>query len=459
MFALSTALLVGCGDTLDDAAGVDEVGGASGGESSETFVTASTVGPKGGALSLEDGFEMVVPAGALAASTRIAIHRLAEVPDFAAGPVYRVEPVGLKLSVPIQITVPVFDVILPPATERLLFGYAAAVEGEFAEMETVSSEPVTFETSELGFYTSGSLLPHVIAAGEDYPRRIASDATHVYWSSGGNEQRKLSYGNDGVVVRAPIGGGLVEVLTPAQPDPVGVAVNDTHVYWVNGGDGALWEGEGSGGAVMRMPKSGGVPEKLSDEAFPQAIGLDSTHVYWTDAEDDEIRKMPLDGGEVTVLATNQGDPRHLALTDTDVFYTTGEMGVVAKVSKSGGPIVVLSSEGGKTTGITVADGYVYWTNEVNGAVRRVSESGGTPVTVRASTRPTDVVVRGGQLYFTDFIESNLYQVPVSGGVATILLSDQALPWDLHYHAGTNQLIVTAAGKYDFEGELARVALP
>jgi hypothetical protein len=403
---------------------------------------------------------MVVPAGALAASTRIEIHRLAEAPDFAAGPVYRVEPLGLKLAVPIQITVPIFEVVLPPDTQRLLHGYAAAVAGgEFKVMSTTSEEPVTFESSELGFYTSGSPLPHVIAAGEDYPRRIASDATHVYWSSGGNAQRKLSYGNDGVVVRAPIAGGLIEVLTPPQPDPVGVAVNDTHVYWVNGGDGVLWQGEGSGGAVMRMPKSGGVPEKLSDEAFPQAIGLDSTHVYWTDAEDDEIRKMPLNGGDVTVLATNQGDPRHLALTDTSVFYTTGEMGVVAKVSKSGGPIVVLSSEGGKTTAITVSGGYVYWTNELNGAVRRVSESGGTPVTVRASTRPTDVVVRGGQVYFTDFIESNLYQVPVSGGVATILLSDRALPWDLHYHAGTNQLIVTAAGKYDFEGELARVALP
>lgn len=464
VLVLSAALLSGCATGSDDVRETDQVEGASGGEeNSSTFVAATTIGPQGGALTLDDGFGMVIPAGALAASTRIEIHRLTQPPKFAKGPAYRVEPVGLLLTSPAQVTVPVVVSDLPPNTQQVLHGYASpsGVEETYEPVSTTTSpdDVMSFEVSELGYYTSGSPFPHVIAAGEDYPRRIATDATHVYWSSSGNLQRKLDYGNDGVVVRAPIGGGLVEVLTTPQPDPVGVAVNDQHVYWVNGGDGALWEGEGSGGAVMRLPKAGGTPEKLSDEAFPQAIALDATHVYWSDAENDEIRRMPLDGGAVTVLASNQGDPRHLALSDTDVFYTTGEMGVVARVPKTGGVPAVLSSEGGKTTAITVSDGYVYWTNEMSGAVRRVSAYGGTPITIREATRPTALVVNGSQLYFTDLTESNLYKMSVTGGMATILATDQALPWDVKFHAGTNQLILASAGKYDFEGELARVALP
>ncbi len=464
VLVLSAALLSGCATGSDDVRETDRVEGATGGEESPaTFIAGKTIGPQGGAITLDDGFGMVIPAGALAASTRIEIHRLEQPPKFAKGPAYRVEPVGLQLSTPAQVTVPVADSDLPPNTQQVLHGYASpsGVEETYEPVSTTTNpdDVMSFEVSELGYYTSGSPFPHVIAAGEDYPRRIATDATHVYWSSGGNEQRKLDYGNDGVVVRAPIGGGLIEVLTLPQPDPVGVAVNDQYVYWVNGGDGALWEGEGSGGAVMRLPKNGGTPEKLSDEAFPQAIALDATHVYWTDAENDEIRRMPLEGGEVTVLASNQGDPRYLALSDTDVFYTTGEMGVVARVPKAGGASAVLSSEGGKTTAITVSDGYVYWTNELSGAVRRVSAYGGTPITLRQATRPTALVVNGSQLYFTDLTESNLYQMSVTGGVATILATDQALPWDVKFHAGTNQLILASAGKYDFEGELARVALP
>jgi hypothetical protein len=133
--------------------------------------------------------------------------------------------------------------------------------------------------------------------------------------------------------------------------------------------------------------------------------------------------------------------------------------VVAKVSKGGGDPVVLSSEGGNTTALTVQDGFVYWTNELNGTVRRVSVAGGMPITLRNATLPSDVAVYGTDLFFTDIQESNVYSMPVAGGVATILASDQAMPWNLQYHRPTGQLIVATAGKYDFEGGVAKVALP
>ena len=456
------ALVVGCGAATDDPSqsGGDE--GPQTGETGGTNVTAASIGPAGGTITLDDGFSMSIPAGAVDVATNITVRVLTESPHFAAGPAYALEPAGLKFAQPISITLPVFPRTLPPSTVRLLTGYQFDPGmGDFEAMDTphATDTDVTVEAWELSTYTSGSPLPHVIATGEDYPQRIATDDTHVFWSSGGNEQRKLAYGNDGVIVRAPIAGGLIEVLTPAQPDPVGVAVNDTHVYWVNAGDGDLWQGEGTGGAVMRAAKSGGSIEKLSDEHFPQAIALDSKNVFWTDADLDQIRMMPLDGGAVTILASDQGDPRHLALYGNDVFYTTGSWGVVAKVSKGGGAPVVLSSEGGKTTAITAQDGFVYWTNELNGTVRRVAVSGGMPITLRNATLPSDVVVHGTELFFTDIQESNVYSMPVAGGVATILASDQAMPWNLQYHQPTGQLIVATAGKYDFEGGVAKVALP
>lgn len=452
----AAAALAGCvsgGGTPDDPEGTDGTGPQ---EEEEVFATAADVGPTGGVLALQDGFRMVIPAGALISEITIAVQR---VDDGNSNPTYVVEPVGAKLEAPAVITLPTPSVQLPPNTVMAWQGYGSF--GDSSEYEKLnkiaqSATTLTAEAGQLGYYTSGSPDPDVIASGEDYPRRIVADATHIYWASGGNLQRPVAYGNDGVIVRAPIGGGKIEVLTHPQPDPVGVAVNDTHVYWVNAGDGDLWQGSGTGGGVLRVSKSGGPAELLVDQGFPQAIALDATHVYWTEADADEVRKMPIDGGSVTVLAVGAGDPRHIALSDTEVFYTTGELGVVAKVSKSGGAPTVLSSEGGETTAITVHGGYVYWSNEGTGRIRRVAVSGGTPVTLREATQPTGLTAHGDSLYFVDLVESAVYAMPAAGGTATLLAADQPLPWAVHFHEGTNQLIWATAGKYDFEGGLTKL---
>jgi len=71
------------------------------------------VGADGGELALTDGTRVQIPAGALAALTEISITVTtdAAVPEaigVAAGRAYRIEPSGLELAVPAEITLP-FD--------------------------------------------------------------------------------------------------------------------------------------------------------------------------------------------------------------------------------------------------------------------------------------------------------------------------------------------------------------
>jgi hypothetical protein len=102
----STFALAGCSAASDDpsSAGADEQGASIGPEGGEI------VGAKGSKL---EGVKVVIPPGALAATTEIKV-RLANVATplpataTACGPTFEILPAGLKLAVPASVTVP-FD--------------------------------------------------------------------------------------------------------------------------------------------------------------------------------------------------------------------------------------------------------------------------------------------------------------------------------------------------------------
>jgi hypothetical protein len=134
-------------------------------------------------------------------------------------------------------------------------GQAIATDGLFV-----------FWTSDDGTVTSidrgvdaGS--PIQLASGQQKPRGIAVDATHVYWAT------QLG----GTIVKVPKGGGTSIVLTTGVDRPRAIAIDATHVYWASD----------LAGTIGRVSKSGGPPAILADnQSLPLRVAVDGTHVYW-----------------------------------------------------------------------------------------------------------------------------------------------------------------------------------
>lgn len=71
--------------------------------------TGDTVGPEGGQVVSDDGrVTLDIPAGALADDVEISIHEVEAEADGAIGTAYQIEPAGVVLSFPAELT---FDVV------------------------------------------------------------------------------------------------------------------------------------------------------------------------------------------------------------------------------------------------------------------------------------------------------------------------------------------------------------
>jgi hypothetical protein len=72
-----------------------------------------------------------------------------------------------------------------------------------------------------------------------------------------------------------------------------------------------------------VPLAGGTPTLLaSGEDWPTYIAVDAMGVYWTTQQ--EVRRLPLAGGAVETLASNETNATHpIALSVTDVYWGAG----------------------------------------------------------------------------------------------------------------------------------------
>jgi sugar lactone lactonase YvrE len=302
--------------------------------------------------------------------------------------------------------------------------------------------------------------PIVLASGLTNPGPIAIDATHIYLVTGSAKPAENS------ILKIPIGGGTPTEIVSKEPRPGSLALTATHVYWTAAAAG-----------VRRVLKSGGTPAVLTPASYAFDIALDSTHAYFTNAENQtgELRKLPLEGGNVTVMATGQTSPGSLALSASKAYWTIGlgsgfdgaimstdlssmggsgtpllasqglplsialdathayftayqdpsnpNGGAVVRVPIAGGPRQVLAWEQLRPQSVNVDDQDVYWVNfggynvdntylQNTGTVLRIAPSGGA-VTVMASGQngPLALIVDANNIYWTNSVAGTLVYLP------------------------------------------------
>ncbi len=250
----------------------------------------------------------------------------------------------------------------------------------FSDREKVASVPVTG-----GFAT-------VLAEGlaGDAEGKIAVDANHVYLltNADGSDQ----------VVRVPLGGGAIEILATAGSID-GVAIDDDSIFWLDN-----WANE-----LKVLPKLGGEPVTASTGVFlgDRMIVRDG-FLYFAGSQ--AINRIPAGGPfPVSPASISLGyDPSDFAIGPTDVFFASTVDQLVAKVPLSGGGLVELATEQPTAEVLTIDDSWVYYAPAYAGPpteIRKVNQKGGSPKAVATTTAPNTslgrIVVDDTHLYWAE----------------------------------------------------------
>jgi sugar lactone lactonase YvrE len=162
------------------------------------------------------------------------------------------------------------------------------------------------------------------------------------------------------------------------------------------------------------------------------VAVDSTSVYFATVtnpgrtDSGRVQKVPLAGGQATVLASGLYGPGSIAVDGTNVYVSDGDGHAVFAVPLAGGSATMLAGNQDSPGPIAVANGFVYWVNSDSGALMRVPVSGGSPQQLYngMTSYAAGLAVDAMNAYLTD--SQNVLRVPVAGGAAVQFAMNQPL---------------------------------
>lgn len=444
------------------------LGGAScGGTDADNDATPGSspqfsVDAQGGVFSMEDGFKMEVPPGAVGAATELTIERVEATGEGAVGPMYVLGPEGQTFDKPITLTLPI-TVELPAELGENTFlgayGFTASTgTDDFTPMERhdASAAGVVTETSHLSSFYAGMIPPAVMASQHYFPKAIAADGAYLYFASGGTEDTAPADTNDGFIYRVKMGTAEAEAMTPADPDPTALWVNEADVYWASGGD----NDPVIPSAIRRVNKATLEMETLVEVGYLLSLIGDESSLYFGDADGHNIYKMALDGGEPVVLAPDAGKPEHLAQDAEHIYWTGGSStNKVYRVAKSGGEVTIIADNEAEPTGIAVDAGFVYWANAGDGGVFKAPIAGGEKTLIHQGGSMAGLALRGSTLFSTDMSRNRSVNAhDLEGNTTVVLALGQHFAWRVIAPEGQD-VFWTNGGDYRFEGQIVSYSAP
>jgi hypothetical protein len=254
-----------------------------------------------------------------------------------------------------------------------------------------------------GACKSGVCQPIPLATGQGEVWGVALDATYVYFASF----------TGAFIARVPKAGGKVEpIASSGQTLARRVAVNATHVYW-SAGDFP--------GAIARCPIAGcaGVPETVATPTRPTSVAIDAVNVYWSDRNNSELRLRPLSlDPEAHAADSTAGLPNAVAVDATHLFWIADFTGEVQGRAEDGGTFTV-GKDGTSGVDLVLDATNVYWAAAIDvgqdGRIARAPRSGAGPTTRvgSANGEPVSLAVDAKLIAWTSWQRSS--DGGVSGG--------------------------------------------
>ncbi len=276
---------------------------------------------------------------------------------------------------------------------------------------------------------------------------MAADSSYIYFHNS-NGLNKVPKANNGAA--SGLNGGVL-VLTPNMGSPTDpgnnwMAVDATSVYWVEGGNGA--------GAVKKVPLDGGAITTLaSGLSSPVSLAIDGGNVYWTDRTG-FVNKVGIAGGTVTTLydGTSHGAaPNGIAVDAQSVYWGEATVsnsaivsgaGAIKKIGVAGGAVATLASGLDSPTDLTVDSQSVYWIEYPDftswgsvASIMKVGLAGGSPTPLASGqTNARGIVSDTASVYWLDSSNGTptgtVQKVSVNGSAVTAIATGLAGPNDI-----------------------------
>ncbi len=397
---------------------------------------SGTVGPAGGTVTSPDGASVEVPAGALDTEVPMTIVRSNETPGGALGPAFRFAPDAQVFKKPVRVFLPYTPSPNLPS-DAVETVYLSHLGSTTLSPGTVSGRgQISADTTGLGTFVAVKQSSTSVAAEQDFPKGLAVNTTHTYWTSGGTAAQKAA---GGVVMRAPLGSTAAEIFASGQADPKHIALSSAYAYWTDGGSGPS---AGDAG-IMKAPLAGGAPVRLIKASFPIDLAINASYVFWTDADLHTLNRANLDGSNATVLASTGDRPMALALDGSNVYWLSsgpkgGRSGAVMEVPIEGGAPVTLASAQAEPASLAVDATRVFWVNAGDGLVQSASIGGGAMQMLRHMSRPNAIAVDATSYYVGEVLPGLVVRYPKASGTGEVRSSNEGHP---------NQLVLDANNVY------------
>jgi hypothetical protein len=236
------------------------------------------------------------------------------------------------------------------------------------------------------------------------PRRLAIDATNLYWSECGTSCTTAG-GAAGAVNAVPLGGGSVDNIVTGELDGVfGLAVDTNFAYFTNV-------------LISKVRKENVVtPSTPTDVASnvgePWDVLVDSNMMYWTNQGDGTVRRANVDGSGSLILANGQGGPFGIAKDATHVYFSTEVTGDIRRVPVAGGTVETFVSGQSQPVYLALDGEDLFWCNFGNGVVSKIDKDGTGEVTQLAvgQNQPYSLRVNATHLYFTTLAGGTVMRV-------------------------------------------------
>lgn len=256
------------------------------------------------------------------------------------------------------------------------------------------------------YVDAGLVDPVTLAKGQDRPRGVAVDETHVYFATTGNTDRTIR--------RVPKAGGAVERVDRGDSPGAGWvhAVDDEYVYFSVPSE--------TNGTLSRVRKTGGAVEVMLSNVNVWSLVVDATTIYFASRPRSgeplgSIRRVAKKCAvpcTATTMVSGQEMPLGIARSGTDIFWTNTASDKT--YAYPGGPVL-------RT---------VY-----RGTIHRVAattlNAGPTVGTILGDLRdPWGIALSATHMYYTSSLDSNVYRSPLDGVGSEIASSGMKSTWQI-----------------------------
>ncbi len=222
-------------------------------------------------------------------------------------------------------------------------------------------------------------------AQPEYP---VVDSGYVYWTT------------NLTLWRIDVNGACLQNLATvsAGGQLEGIAVDGGYVYVANT----------NGSTIFRVPVTGGPVTPLVTNQAAQTVAVDSTHLYWA-LPGAGIGRIPKGGGGMEIVATTGAAQSFAIAVDPSYVFAATRTGTVIRIPKGANqtPTQIDQAGGAVTSGspvyLTLHENRVFWTHLLTaggGAVRSVQKDGQGAVSL-AAAYPEGVATDGTFAYWAN----------------------------------------------------------